>query len=106
MPDSASEMLPSTGASSSGTPSGSAAASPERAMGSTVDICATVAERPTPAAIPSGPSVTSRSAAGSDTMTHTSCARPAACAGVSATAAPDSSSGAALSGVRFQTTTS
>ena len=76
------------------------------ASGPTVDISITVVEAPAPAAMPSGPSVTARSAAGSDTTVTTASARRAASAGLAAGGAPRDTRSSAFSGVRFHTITS
>ena len=76
------------------------------ASGETVDIWIKVVASEAPAATPSGPSVTSRSASGSATIVITTSALRAASAGLSAATAPSSVNGFALSVVRFQTTSS
>src|SRR5215472_7142920 len=87
-PDSASALLPRTGASSSLVPGGSEEASQVTAVGPTVDMSTTVSGGRAPAAIPCGPCVTERSACGSLSMVISTSARLAASAGVAASAAP------------------
>lgn|GEM_PF-6087303 len=87
-PDSASMMLPSTGASSRPTALGRTDASRRTAAGPTVDISIIVADPRVPAAMPVGPSVTVWSAGGFDTIVMTTSAWLAASAGVAADVAP------------------
>src|SRR5215467_15934661 len=79
-PDSASARLPRTGASTSPMPAGRAEASQATAARPTVDISTTVSDGYAPAAIPSGPSVTDRSASGSLSIVISTPARLAASA--------------------------
>jgi hypothetical protein len=106
VPDSASAKLPSTGASSSPTPAGRVEASRRTAAGPTVDIWTTVVVPVAPAAMPVGPSVTARSASGSETIVTTTSARRAASAGLAAETAPSAVSDSAFAGFRFHTTNS
>ncbi len=105
-PDSASARLPRTGVSSSPVPGGSADASQATAAGPTVDMSSTVSGGRAPAAIPSCPSVTDRSACGSLSIVINTPARAAASAGVAAATAPRLASGATFPGDLFQTVTS
>src|SRR5207244_883116 len=97
--------LPSTGASSNDVPGGSSEARRSTAAGPTVEDWITVVDESDPASTPSGPSVTSRSAAGSETIVITASARRAASAGEEHAAAPRSVAGLSALAVRFHTTT-
>jgi hypothetical protein len=104
-PDSASARLPRTGASTSPVAGGSTDASRATAAGPTVDISTTVSDALAPAAIPSGPAVTARRAAGSATIVISNSAWLAASAGVAAGVAPSSASGPAFAADLVQTIT-
>jgi hypothetical protein len=102
-PASALPRLPNTGASSRGVPAGKTDARRATPAGPTVDISITVSVASAPAAMLSSPSLTARSAAGSETIVIRTSARRAASAGLPAAVAPRSMICASLAGVRFQT---
>ena len=102
-PDRVDETLPETGASRMPAPRARTAGATDRIVsGSTVLMSTATEPGRRPAATPSGPSYSSRTAASSATIEMTTSARDAASAGVAATLAPIRSARAvARSGVRL-----